>query len=651
MRFRPRAQAALPFLLSLLVFFAAFSVRRALYHAEVRLLSPGAPLPFVLESALAFRRVGMAYRLGDLPERDRGIAWPDAVESRALDTLGSERAYAFFARRLPGSLPLAERLRLLSAAWVSLASVGLFLAVWGLLALPGSGATRGAALFGGTAAGLLWAVSALAVARSTGQDLMHENDAFPLLAFHWAALAWGARWAARPALRRAFWLVSGVLLAQALCRWDGIQLYAYVLCTFSAAALFRFRRDAPRRRTLLEAVAIFALCLAVAVCTNPYLRHHIASFGDSYGHFGSLLWAKLRFRNVRPVNPKLLTFDQRILWTPALHSLTGRLLWSFAPLFFPAMLLACVPLFATRAGRSHPATVPLFAANALFFALFVLFFRFSVWVALLGSLWCGLAAGLVFARTRAWAVAMAVLLALFAGGETVRVFANPVRWASAVGYYPELRAMTSFLRTQLAGEPVVANFGVSGAIAAYGGCPVVLHPKFETRDARDRVESYATALFKGDEDAFAAWMEAHDAAVYVHAMGEFSSIAVGYQMRFMVDALNPPADAAARLFENAMQDLKRFKLVHQTRKYRVFVLRASDTARAHAARRTEKAEEALAEGRLHAAAAEAEKALLLAPDSEKAARTLEKAERLLEGGFPSADDELDTVALPWAPSD
>ena len=173
---------------------------------------------------------------------------------------------------------------------------------------------------------------------------------------------------------------------------------------------------------------------------------------------------------------------------------------------------------------------------------------------------------------------------LLCGGEAARVLAVPLRWASAVGYYPELRALSSFLRTQLAGEPVVANFGVSGAIAAYGGCPVVLHPKFETRDARDRVESYATALFKGDEDTFAAWMEAHDAAVYVHAMGEFSHVAVGYQMRFMVDALHPPENAAARLFEKRMQDLKRFKLVHQTRKYRVFILRESATARAHAAR-------------------------------------------------------------------
>jgi hypothetical protein len=322
MRFRPRAQAALPFLLSLLVFLAAFSVRRALYRSEVRLLSPDAPLPFVLESALAFRRVEMAYRLGSLPDLDRGVSWPDAVEARALDTLGSERAYAFFARRLPGTLPLPERVRLLSAAWVSLSAPALLLFVWGLLSLPPRPVPRAAALVGGVTAGLLWAASALAVARSTGQDLMHENDAFPLLLFHLAAFAWGLHWSARPLLRRALWLVSGVLLAQALCRWDGIQLYTYAFAAFGAALAVRFRRDVPRRRALLEAAGIFALCLAVAVFANPYLRHHIASFGDSYGHFGSLLWAKLRFRNVRPVDPKLLTFDQRILWTPALHSLS-----------------------------------------------------------------------------------------------------------------------------------------------------------------------------------------------------------------------------------------------------------------------------------------------------------------------------------------
>jgi len=650
MRFRSRASAAVPLLLAFAVFLAAFAVRRALYRAETRILSPDEPVPFVLESALAFRRVQIAYRDGALPALDRGVTWPDAVAPRALDTLGSERAYAFFARRLPGSLPLGERLRLLSAAWVSLTAAGLFLFVWGLLSLPPRPAPRAAALAGGAVAGLLWAVSALAAARSTGQDLMHENDAFPFLAFHLAALAWGARHAARPLLRRGFFLLSGALLAAALCLWDGVQLYVYSLAACFLAGAILFRRDPPARRALLEAAGLAALSLAAAVAFNPYLRSHVLSFSDSYGHFAGLLAAKLRFGNVRPIDPKLLTFDQRILWTPALHSLTGPLLRSFAPAFFPALLLSAGFCFATRDGRRHPATLPLAAANVLFFALFVLFFRFSVWVAVFGAAWCGLAAGLLAARSRKAALVSAALALLLVGGEAVNLFVSPVRWASAVGYYPELRATTSFLRAQLAGEPVVANFGVSGAIAAYGGCPVVLHPKFETREARDRVESYATALFKGTEDDFASWMEAHDAAVYVHAMGEFSQIAVGYQMRFMVDALSPPDDAAARLFEKRMQDLKRFKLVHQNRKYRIFILRESGTARAHAARRAEKAAEALAEGRLHAAAAEAEKALVLDPASP-AAETLGKSERLLEGGFPSADDELDVIPLPWAPTD
>ena len=41
---------------------------------------------------------------------------------------------------------------------------------------------------------------------------------------------------------------------------------------------------------------------------------------DSYGHFGELLWAKIRWLNQRPTDPKLLTFDQRILWTSGLMS-------------------------------------------------------------------------------------------------------------------------------------------------------------------------------------------------------------------------------------------------------------------------------------------------------------------------------------------
>ncbi|MEG2075917.1 MAG: hypothetical protein RRY34_05375, partial [Victivallaceae bacterium] len=59
-----------------------------------------------------------------------------------------------------------------------------------------------------------------------------------------------------------------------------------------------------------------------------------SDFAQNYNHFGTLILAKLKFWNVKPADPALLNFDQRVLWTPSLHSAT---LQSFT-LMFPAAI-------------------------------------------------------------------------------------------------------------------------------------------------------------------------------------------------------------------------------------------------------------------------------------------------------------------------
>ena len=147
-------------------------------------------------------------------------------------------------------------------------------------------------------------------------------------------------------------------------------------------------------------------------------------------------------------------------------------------------------------------------------------------------------------------------------------------------YAEETDALMEHLRRFVAPEPVLANFGISAAIATYGGCPVVLHPKFETPEIRRKVQEYGEALFLGDEDEFRGWMEAQGATVYVHSMGEFATIQPGLQMRYMVNALEPATNAAARLFEQRPEELQHFQAQFANRKYRVFRLKNSTVAAA-----------------------------------------------------------------------
>ena len=195
------------------------------------------------------------------------------------------------------------------------------------------------------------------------------------------------------------------------------------------------------------------------------------------------------------------------------------------------------------------------------------------------------------------------------------------------------------MRKFVAPEPVLADFGISASIAAYGGCPVVLHPKFESADIRAKVREYGEALFKGDETEFRDWMEAQGATVYVHSMGEFSEIQPGLQMRYMVDALDPAPNAAARLFEQRPEELEFFAPQFANRKYRVFRLKRSPVAARLAEALVEQARAALEAGDLAEAETKAAHALRMDAENEEAQAILRHATGLRDAGFRAEEDE------------
>jgi hypothetical protein len=178
----------------------------------------------------------------------------------------------------------------------------------------------------------------------------------------------------------------------------------------------------------------------------------------------------------------------------------------------------------------------------------------------------------------------------------------------------------------------LANFGVSAFVLARGGCPILLHPKFETRAIRERVEQYGRALFTGTEESFRDWAERHGARYYVHAMGEFSPVHPEYQMRYMVNALHPPLTAPARLFESRPFAARKFRYEWGNAKYRVFriVTHADEAAAAEYAAR---AQTAFEEGRLDDAETWALEAAMRYAGEERALRVLRHVEALRADGF------------------
>lgn len=693
------------FILLALVILAA-GTRRHVLNAQRQLTKDGS-IPFTLESALAFRRIQMVYRDGDLPRVDRGIQYPGGVVARETDTLGTERVYAWAAKKWPGMLRLDEKIRWLQLGWFCLAIPGMYFWVrW-----MGGGARGG---FWATA---FYAVAISAVARSTGQELSHENNALPLLLWHLALDAWARQRAGRPLTRAlAGWGAAG-LAVLALCWWDLVQFYLGLFMLWGLAEALRGKLA--REDLWYRYVPMMAGLLAAAV-RNPYLATHgfgvspvmwlgwgvllagapiaqrqswvtrlvlallpwlagwalIGRYFPAYSHFSSLLWAKLRYLNIRPTDPACLTFTQRILWAPALNSTSWGLLWEWFPALLVLTGLAIWSLMKrVIRGRIIPDSFPfLLVLVAASFGAFVLFFRFHVWLVIFACAMVGLWVGQLDSRTQpGWKRSAAI--ALLAGGWALeawqpwmgplhRLWApaketapdaprwdGPLFWGRPNVYAEETDALMEHLRKFVAPEPVLANFGISAAIATYGGCPVVLHPKFETPEIRRKVQEYGEALFLGDEDEFRGWMEAQGATVYVHSMGEFATIQPGLQMRYMVNALEPATNAAARLFEQRPEELQHFQAQFANRKYRVFRLKNSTVAARMANHLAGQAQVALENGALHQAANRAAHALRLDAENETAQDVVRHASALLEAGVHAEDDLNDWADMPaWAPA-
>jgi hypothetical protein len=699
-------QIAVQALLVLLLVAGAVGTRRHVLNAQRQLTADGS-IPFSLESALAFRRIQMVYRDGDLPRVDRGIQYPRGVVTREVDTLGVEKAYAQAAKVWPGTLKLAEKIRWLHLAWFCLAIPGLFFWVqW-----------MGGGRAGGFWAAAFYAVAISAVARSTGQELSHENHALPLLLWHFAVGAWGRNRAGSARARLLAGWVAAALAGLALCAWDLVQFY---LMLFMAWGLFSALRGRLSKTDLwMRYVPMMAVLLAVGV-RNPYLYAHgfllsptlglgwgvflagapvaqrqrlatrmvlaaiplllclaLAHFYlPAYGHFASLLVAKLRHLNIRPAKPALLTFDQRILWVPALNSTSWALLWEWFPFL---LVLTAIAVFALIRGTLRNRYALTDFPPLLFFLLaslvaFILFFRFHVWLAVFACGMLGLWAGQIAASAVQWRRWM--WMALLAGGwllEANQPWRGPLRWDRPEVVAPnapkwdgplywgrpnvyavETEALMDHLRKYAAPEPVLANFGISASIAAFGGCPVVLHPKFESPVIREKVRDYGEALFKGDEAEFRDWMEAQGATVFVYSMGEFSEVQPGLQMRYMVDALEPATNAAARLFEQRPEELKYFSPQFANRKFRVFRLKQSTGAARLAQSLAEQARGALENGELATAEMQAAHALRMDALNEEAQETLRHAGALRDAGFRADEPEASiedvpqmAPAVPW----
>ncbi len=654
---------------------ALYAVGVGLRRHVVRAQSPepGEVAPFALESALQYRLIRRVFTGEGIPRHDPKIQVPEGIRTWAVDTTGAEVAVGHLARLFPRHLTLTQRIRWIHVLWFCLGIP--MLAAW-IRRETGSAA-------GGLTAGLLYATATASVIRSSGLEISHENMALPLLVAHlWAEAVAAARRRAGTAGTAAS-IASGLTLALALFLWDLVQFYTVVWALVRLGAWLH-RPAGFRNPRVRHDLAVWTL-LALAGAASPYLRTHgfllsptlLAGYGvavgtafssraagrpaggravaarilalapflalalpasgayrESYGHFAELLWAKLRFLNRKPADPSELSFYARIMWTPALHSATVHLTAWLFPAFLGLTSGAAVVWFWPRAmGRAPGHTRYRFpvALFALSVAAYVLFVRFHVFVALFGSAVAGWTmARLAVPVRRATRVALA-LVAVTVAVETGFLLAYAGQWRRTGVEHEHLQSLAAWLRRHADGQPVLAPFGVSGTVLAYGQSPILLHPKFEAPDIRRRVETYGRLLFGRDEDALRDWAQDHGAVYLVVEAGQFEG-APEYQMRYFVDALEFSPDRLAWRLEQMDGSLELFRLLWTNPRYRVYRIARTDDEETWWYRRGA-AWDALAEGRLDEAEGHAQQALQIRPSDVESLRVIARVTSLRRAGF------------------
>jgi Q-cell neuroblast polarisation len=663
------------------VFAAGLLIRREVLN--VQFASVGADLPFTLESALHFRRVKMLYDRGQLPVLDEAIQYPEGIKIREIDSITSEPVQAFLAGLFPDSISFSARIRWIESGWfcLSIPLLMITMRVW-----TGS-------WMAGFISALLYAVSLASVLRSTGQEISRENFAIPWLV---ASYGSAAMYLCRPEMtRRTVWLfATGILMAISLIAWDMIQ-YVLGLITLSVMAHILFREKGFKKDVITLYVAIVVSIFLVAVF-HPYYQFHglaysplmvwmigvlfagiyrqrhrldncrsydngerksfwktrwtypalimlgpvllvlavglTGAYGTSYAHFAELLAAKIKFLNVKPADPSLMTYYQRIMWVPSLHSATwGLTLWLFPCTLWLSGLVAIVAVVITLKRPD-----PLINHWILFFgvsvAAYVLFVRFHVFVALAVAVLIGWMYGRMKDVSILWRALVLIVIAFSIIIETRHTYEQRLAMGRPNVYYLELKELADWLREEVAPNPVLANMGVSAYIAAYGKCPIVIHPKFEDPSIRIRLQEYGELLFGSDEKSLRDWMDDHKVAYYVYSKGEFAKEKPEYQMRYFVDMMNPPESVPAKRFESDDPTLRYFTTVWGNRKYVVYkVISRQDEA--DAAALASRAMAALTSGELESAENLAIEAVKIDRMQKDALRVLRHVGSLREQGF------------------
>lgn len=656
--------------------FMPYSIECAMMYGYIQDIAAGRGVPSVdknlhgLEDIAPYRQMimglewflGWGYRIKSLFAPDPA---PSPEELRYQDNVYLAQWTAF-------------QLRL----WISLSSGFLF-----LLLLVLKCRTR-LAFFGG----MFHAVAISAVARSTGQDIIRGNFALTVISgfllLLYSCYTRGRRWMYALLFLAAFtafstwdlclgffsaltlyelgrWAIGGRVTVRRKKAWLTIAcavVLSSVLIPFNQTyqtvmsplvvillPLLLFTHFLPRRPAFLKRLLMLAVLGGALWCfwnyavKTPYYVSH-------YSHFSDLTAAKLKFNNVKPQNPDKLTYDARMMWTPAMHSADWKILATYFPsigtvtgarfifralnnviLFAPFslslfyLLLLGTPFFRGSAGmvrRNLPRLLFPLTFTVVFTVGFIYIVRYHEFLILFLALSLPLllddlqrALRLALRRnpekkTRRLLKTLSVLLTvcclLLLGLEILvslcgrRVYDNDVRMRET----SELIAW--FRKEKVPGKGVITDFGLGPMLKCYAGTAIALQPQFGLERIRRPVQIYLNLLYHGNERQLAEFCAGLNADFFVYNHGCVGPLHI-YSDRYIAGARKIKGDSPANLMRYQPDRLRWFYRIEPPREFRMVngvysvfrVIRPLD--RIHAAEMSFTAGKLYREGRLKTA--------------------------------------------------
>jgi hypothetical protein len=588
-------------------------------------------LPFTMEGAFLFYFSNLIAEGQDVPDIDYQAQHPEGFKPNEKISLTVDHILAFVYRSFFISIPYADFLRIAQPLFVCLST---FIAFWISYRLSKN-------TMGSLWASLMYGISICSILRSTGIEYSRENFALPLLFLHFGLCMhrtyniFSVTFAALSvALACMIWDGSQVYLTL----WVLYECLKFVFSSSQQAdakqelkakseklSVRNISKHLTLHRPLLTSHLIHLFILIPASLIHPYLQDHhflyspgmmglyalsiismfketkrrkyafifllpsmtflwtCSNYFETYKHMIELAFYKLKFINIKPSDPALLPFDVRMLWTPALHSAPFQNLKSILPL-----AVLSIPALISHLKSQGQSPVRNSQREGKFFLLFFYLTSFILFLAfvrlevllifflacLIGSAPIGVNLQKI-KQTLFWN--SCIILALFIEAENITKdfsrFERPV-------LYPHLEGVTSWIRESTPKESIIlANFGLSPSFLAYSQRGIVLHPKYESKDMREKIREFAETLFESSEDSFYRFCIKNGVKYYVHAMGTFQDRS-SYSWAYMANQWRPETSqlplnqkstdrTLAARFEFGLT-LRKFYWIQDQGKYRIY---------------------------------------------------------------------------------